>query len=55
MTAGITVGQRLKRADAPKKLLGIERFTGDLRLPGMVFARPVGSTLAFEGSIKRRP
>lgn len=40
------VGQRLKRPDAPRKLTGIERFTGDLRVPGMLFARPVLSPYA---------
>ncbi len=40
------VGQRLKRPDAPRKLTGVERFTGDLRVPGMLFARPVLSPYA---------
>ncbi len=41
-----SVGQRLKRIDSPKKLTGEERFTGDLRLPGMLHARLVGSPYA---------
>ena len=41
-----SIGQRLKRTDAPKKLTGQERFTGDLRLPGMLYARLVGSPYA---------
>jgi CO/xanthine dehydrogenase Mo-binding subunit len=32
--------------DAPQKLTGVERFTGDLRFPGQLFARPVGSPYA---------
>jgi CO/xanthine dehydrogenase Mo-binding subunit len=46
MTATIGIGQRVKRLDAPQKLTGQERFTGDLRIPGMLYARPVGSTYA---------
>ncbi|HKG25084.1 MAG TPA: xanthine dehydrogenase family protein molybdopterin-binding subunit [Thermomicrobiales bacterium] len=46
MVAGVAVGQRTKRLDAPLKLTGVERFTGDLRLPGLLFARPVGSAYA---------
>lgn len=46
MTDLRTVGKRTKRLDAPIKLVGGERFTGDLRFPGQLFARPVGSTLA---------
>lgn len=34
MTELVTVGQRMKRFDAPQKLTGVERFTGDLRFPG---------------------
>lgn len=41
-----SVGQRLKRLDAPQKLTGTERFTGDLRFPGQLYARPVGSPYA---------
>ncbi len=46
MVAGVAVGQRAKRLDAPQKLTGLERFTGDLRLPGLLYARPVGSAYA---------
>jgi CO/xanthine dehydrogenase Mo-binding subunit len=46
MVAGVAVGQRTKRLDAPQKLTGLERFTGDLRLPGLLYARPVGSAYA---------
>src|SRR5215211_1606593 len=46
MVAGVAVGQRAKRTDAPQKLTGVERFTGDLRLPGLLYARPVGSAYA---------
>ncbi|MEZ4625244.1 MAG: hypothetical protein R2843_10755 [Thermomicrobiales bacterium] len=42
----VGVGQRVKRIDAPAKLTGQERFTGDLRVPGMLYARPVGSDFA---------
>lgn len=46
MSATIGIGQRVKRLDAPQKLTGQERFTGDLRVPGMLYARPVGSIYA---------
>lgn len=46
MVAHVAVGQRVKRADAPPKLTGQERFTADVRLPGLLHARPVGSTYA---------
>ena len=46
MVAGLAIGQRTKRVDAPQKLTGVERFTGDLRLPGLLYARPVGSAYA---------
>src|SRR6478752_1966151 len=46
MVATIGIGQRVKRLDGPVKLTGQERFTGDLRLPGMLYARPVGSAYA---------
>ncbi|CAN5776499.1 xanthine dehydrogenase family protein molybdopterin-binding subunit [soil metagenome] len=41
-----TVGTSQKRLDAPKKLTGVERYAGDLRFPGMLYARPVGSPSA---------
>lgn len=40
------VGRPTKRIDSPQKLTGQERFTGDLRLPGQLYARPVGSPYA---------
>lgn len=40
------IGKRTPRADAPAKLMGQEHFTGDLRLPGMLHARPVLSVAA---------
>ncbi len=40
------VGQRVRRIDSPPKLTGQERFTGDLRVPGMLVARPVPSPYA---------
>ena len=42
----VSVGHRTKRADSPVRLTGAERFCGDLRLPGLLFARPVGSPYA---------
>ncbi len=41
-----TIGTSQKRLDAPKRLTGVERFAGDLRFPGMLFARPVVSPTA---------
>ncbi|MFM9105353.1 MAG: hypothetical protein ACKOWF_01485, partial [Chloroflexota bacterium] len=40
------VGQRVRRLDSPPKLTGQERFTGDLRIPGLLHCRPVGSAHA---------
>jgi CO/xanthine dehydrogenase Mo-binding subunit len=40
------VGQRVRRIDAPPKLTGQERYTGDLRVPRMLVARPVTSPYA---------
>lgn len=40
------VGRSSKRTDSPQKLTGLERFAGDLRLPGLLFARSVGSQYA---------
>jgi CO/xanthine dehydrogenase Mo-binding subunit len=40
------IGQRTRRADAPPKLTGKERFAGDLVVPGLVHARPVLSPTA---------
>ncbi|HYJ12999.1 MAG TPA: xanthine dehydrogenase family protein molybdopterin-binding subunit [Thermomicrobiales bacterium] len=40
------VGQRARRIDSPPKLTGTEQFTGDLRIPGMLRARIIGSDYA---------
>ncbi|MGE3796420.1 MAG: xanthine dehydrogenase family protein molybdopterin-binding subunit [Thermomicrobiales bacterium] len=40
------VGIAQKRQDSPRKLTGVERFAGDLKFPGMLYARPVGSPSA---------
>ncbi|MCC6314678.1 MAG: xanthine dehydrogenase family protein molybdopterin-binding subunit [Thermomicrobiales bacterium] len=40
------VGQRVKRLDSPPKLTGQERYTADLKIPGLLYARPVGSAYA---------
>jgi CO/xanthine dehydrogenase Mo-binding subunit len=37
------IGHSTKRIDGERKILGAELFTADLRLPGMLFARPVTS------------
>lgn len=41
-----SVGKRTKRADSPPKLTGLEKFTGDLRFPGMLRAHLIGSDMA---------
>ena len=41
-----SVGKRTKRADSPPKLTGLEKFTGDLRFPGLLRAKLVGSDVA---------
>src|SRR5579859_1992624 len=37
------VGKRFKRADAPERLTGAVRYTGDLVLPGLLYGRLVRS------------
>src|ERR1700716_640388 len=37
------VGKRFKRADAPERLTGSVRYTGDLVLPGLLYGRLVRS------------
>ena len=46
MVAHAIVGHRTKRIDSPPKLTGQERFTADLKMPGLLHARPVGSPYA---------
>src|SRR5690606_26124373 len=46
MVANVTVGRPMKRIDAPPRLTGQEQFTADLRMPGLLHARPVGSDYA---------
>ena len=41
-----SVGQRIKRVNGSRKITGQERFTADLKVPGMLYARPVGSHYA---------
>ncbi len=41
-----SVGKRTKRIDSPPKLTGQEKFTGDLRFPGLLRARLIGSDYA---------
>jgi CO/xanthine dehydrogenase Mo-binding subunit len=37
------VGRSSKRIDGERKVIGLEQYTADLRLPGLLFARPVTS------------
>ena len=39
------LGRSSKRIDGERKVTGSEKFTADLRMPGMLFARPVTSPL----------
>ena len=43
LTGHRLVGRSSKRIDGERKIIGTELFTADLRLPGMLFARPVAS------------
>lgn len=45
-TTYTSIGKRTKRLDSPPKLTGHEKFTGDLRFPGMLRARLIGSDYA---------
>jgi xanthine dehydrogenase YagR molybdenum-binding subunit len=45
--AAITnIGQARARIDGPQKVTGTARFTSDRNLPGMLYAVPVGATIA---------
>ncbi len=46
------VGTSVTRYDAPDKVTGRARYTGDLRLPGMIYGKILGSPIAH-GLIKR--
>jgi CO/xanthine dehydrogenase Mo-binding subunit len=39
MAATTVIGQRLARIDSPQKVRGLTRYTADLTLPGMLYAR----------------
>jgi CO/xanthine dehydrogenase Mo-binding subunit len=43
VTSHRLLGRSSKRIDGERKVTGAEKFTADLRLPGMLFARPVTS------------
>ena len=45
LTGHRLVGRSSRRIDGERKITGVEQFTADLRLPGMLFARPVTSPL----------
>ena len=40
------IGTSVKRNDVVEKITGSARYAGDLRLPGMLFARTLRSTVA---------
>ena len=37
------VGKSTRRVDGERKITGVEQFTADVHIPGMLFARGVGS------------
>ena len=39
------IGRTTRRVDGESKITGAERYTADLQIPGMLYARPVGSPL----------
>lgn len=45
-TTYTSIGKRTKRYDSPPKLTGLEKFTGDLRFPGLLRTRIIGSEYA---------
>lgn len=51
-TAGTVVGKPRPRIDGPLKVTGKATFTSDHRFPGMLYAVPVGSTIA-SGQIEK--
>src|SRR5687767_10555105 len=46
LTTHRLIGQPAKRIDGERKVTGVEQFTADLRIPGMLYARPVTSPYA---------
>jgi len=46
------VGQAVPRIDGPRKVSGVAKYTADHRVEGMVYAVPVGSTVAAGGIAK---
>src|SRR5687767_9905889 len=45
LTGQRLIGRSSKRIDGERKVTGVELFTADVRMPGMLFARPVTSPL----------
>src|SRR5687768_5303572 len=46
LTEHRVIGQSTKRIDGERKITGVEKYTADLTLPGMLYARPVTSPYA---------
>src|ERR1700687_4242037 len=40
------IGRDAPRVDGPRKVSGLAQYTSDFRFPGMLYAVPVGATIA---------
>ena len=46
------IGKSVRRGDVVEKITGSARYVGDLRLPGMLFARSLRSTIAHANIVR---
>ncbi len=50
------IGRDTVRVDGPRKVTGVAQFTSDFHFPGMLYAVPVGATIANGiGYLRRAP
>src|ERR1700748_3973032 len=43
---GSVIGRDTVRVEGPRKVTGVAQYTSDLHFPGMLYAVPVGATIA---------
>ncbi len=46
------IGRDTVRVDGPQKVTGVAQYTSDFHFPGMLYAVPVGATIAKENLTK---
>src|ERR1700749_505355 len=49
---GSIIGRDTVRVDGPQKVTGVAQYTSDFHFPGMLYAVPVGATIA-KGNITK--